>query len=278
MNGIQSFSFEGAQVRTVLVDGDPWWVANDVCAVIGIVNVGNALARLDEDEKGSIRLTDGTPGNPNRAIVNEPGLYSLLLRSDKPQARAFKRWITHEVIPAIRRTGRYEVSALGDELAEIEAANARSARAVAIARAERDRADKAEAFKTAIEAGDGLTLRSYHKKYFSALAEKTFMAHLYERGYLIDQRGKGPGREDGTTRNGSQHRHPTAKGKPYLYLHGHGEIGGKRRENTRVRPGQPELDLKAALVKDGLAANNNDTGQPRAIGTVQASLMGSEAV
>lgn len=212
------------------------------------------------------------------SVISEPGLYSLILRSRKPQARAFKRWITHEVIPAIRRTGRYEVSALGDELAEIEAANARSARAVAIARAERDRADKAEAFKTAIEAGDGLTLRSYHKKYFSALAEKTFMAHLYERGYLIDQRGKGPGREDGTTRNGSQHRHPTAKGKPYLYLHGHGEIGGKRRENTRVRPGQPELDLKAALVKDGLAANNNDTGQPRAIGTVQASLMGSEAV
>lgn len=102
----------------------------------------------------------------------------------------------------------------------------------------------------------------------------TLLHRLPERG----QRGKGPGREDGTTRNGSQHRHPTAKGKPYLYLHGHGEIGGKRRENTRVRPGQPELDLKAALVKDGLAANNNDTGQPRAIGTVQASLMGSEAV
>jgi prophage antirepressor-like protein len=94
-------------VRVVVIDGEPWWLAGDVCSALDLTNVGNALSRLDEDEKGSIRLADGTPGNPNRAIVNEPGLYSLILRSDRPDARAFKRWVTHEVIPSIRRTGQY---------------------------------------------------------------------------------------------------------------------------------------------------------------------------
>src|SRR5690606_37056960 len=104
-----TFRYDDNPIRTVLVDGEPWFVAADVCAVLGIANVGNALARLDDDEKDSIRLADGTPGNPNKAIVNEPGLYSLILRSDKPEAKAFKRWVTHEVLPAIRKTGRYEV-------------------------------------------------------------------------------------------------------------------------------------------------------------------------
>ena len=109
MTAIQPFTFPatGQPVRSVLMDGEPWFIANDVCAVLEIVNVGNALARLDMDDRGSIRLTDGTSGNPNRAIISEPGLYDLVIRSDKPEAKAFKRWVTHEVLPAIRRTGSY---------------------------------------------------------------------------------------------------------------------------------------------------------------------------
>lgn len=110
-------------IRVVVIDGEPWWLAGDVCAALDLANVGNALARLDDDEKGSIRLADGTPGNPNRAIVNEPGLYSLILRSDRPEARAFKRWITHEVIPSIRRTGQYG-SAAPREMTKLEALRA----------------------------------------------------------------------------------------------------------------------------------------------------------
>jgi prophage antirepressor-like protein len=103
------FTFpETAQhVRSVMIDSEPWWLANDLCAVLGIGNVGNALARLDAGDKGSIRIADGTPGNPNKAIVNESGLYDLILDSRKPEARAFRRWITSEVIPSIRRTGAY---------------------------------------------------------------------------------------------------------------------------------------------------------------------------
>lgn len=105
---IQSFSFNSATLR-VLTDenGEPWFVAKDVCDVLELNNVGQALTRLDDDEKSSITLNDGTPGTPNKAIVSESGLYSLILASRKPEAHEFKRWITHEVLPTIRKTGGY---------------------------------------------------------------------------------------------------------------------------------------------------------------------------
>ena len=80
----------------------------DVCRVLGIQNSRDVVKRLDEDEKG-VDLID-TPGCPQEmTVINESGLYSVILRSDKPQAKSFKRWVTHEVLPSIRRTGRYEM-------------------------------------------------------------------------------------------------------------------------------------------------------------------------
>lgn len=87
-------------------DSQPWWVAKDVCDVLEITNSRDALKRLDDDEKG-VGNTDTLGGVQSVQIVNEPGLYSLVLRSTKPEAKAFKRWITHEIIPAIRTTGSY---------------------------------------------------------------------------------------------------------------------------------------------------------------------------
>ena len=109
MNDIQVFSNEKfGQVRTVIQDGEPWFVAADVCKALDIPNVGQALTRLEDDEKmNTIISNDGNRGNPTRAIVNEAGLYSLVLSSRKEEAKAFKRWITHEVIPTIRKTGGY---------------------------------------------------------------------------------------------------------------------------------------------------------------------------
>ena len=95
------------QIRVVERDGEPWFVAADVCRALDVVNSRDAVARLDVDEKNTVVLTDGTPGNPQKTIVNEPGLYTLILGSRKPEAKAFKRWITHEVIPTIRKTGAY---------------------------------------------------------------------------------------------------------------------------------------------------------------------------
>lgn len=105
---IQTFNFHAVTLRTLEDEnGSPWFVAKDVCDVLGLNNVGQALTRLDDDEKSSIILNDGTPGTPNKAIVSESGLYSLILASRKPDAHEFKRWITHEVLPTIRKTGGY---------------------------------------------------------------------------------------------------------------------------------------------------------------------------
>ncbi len=130
--------------------------------------------------------------------------------------------------------------------------------------AEKARADMGEKFKRAIEAGDGLSLRQFHKKYFSSITETAFMDHLYAKGYLIDQRGKGSlrtsGPKAGTRRDGSQHRHPSFKGKRFFYLHTIQDRDENRRESTRVRPGEWELALRDQLAREGLIANENSNG------------------
>lgn len=109
MSDLAVFTYSDLDVRTVVRDGEPWFVAADVCTVLEIRNNRDALVGLDDDEKGV--ATADTLGGPQQvAVINEPGLYSLILRSRKPEAKAFKRWITHEVLPAIRQTGRYETA------------------------------------------------------------------------------------------------------------------------------------------------------------------------
>lgn len=108
---IQIFQNEQfGQIRVVERDGEPWFVAVDICGALDIANSRDALTRIDEDEKG-VALTDTLGGAQEVAVVNEPGLYSLVLGSRKSEARAFKRWITHDVIPAIRKTGMYATPA-----------------------------------------------------------------------------------------------------------------------------------------------------------------------
>lgn len=91
------------QVRTLTIDNEPWFVAIDVCNILDIKNTTQALSRLDEDERTMLNI--GRQGNAN--IVNEYGLYTLILASRKKEAKQFKRWITHEVLPSIRQTGVY---------------------------------------------------------------------------------------------------------------------------------------------------------------------------
>lgn len=103
-NEIQKFDFKGASLRTLTDEaGEPWFVAKDVCDILGHSNVSMALDRLDDDERSKFNL--GRQGETN--IVNEAGLYVLVLGSRKPEAHKFKRWVTHEVLPQIRRTGGY---------------------------------------------------------------------------------------------------------------------------------------------------------------------------
>ena len=132
MSEIEIFNFNGTSVRTVMIGGDPWWVAKDVCDVLEIGNPSDAVKRLDPTDstldtiEGSHRLTN---------LINESGLYDLILDSRKPQAKAFRKWITSEVIPSIRKTGSYgaqaelpqsyseALRALADRAEALEAAN-----------------------------------------------------------------------------------------------------------------------------------------------------------
>ena len=115
--------FENAEfgsVRTTVIDNEPWFVAADACKALDLSNPSDTLKRLDDDDRMILSLTEGHSGKRGGAqmvnIVNEPGLYTLVLRSRKPQAKAFKRWITHEVIPSIRKYGAYATSNTIDKI------------------------------------------------------------------------------------------------------------------------------------------------------------------
>lgn len=108
LSTLTPYSYGDRSVRIVARDGEAWFVATDVCAVLEIANPRDAVSKLDDDEKGVV-LTDTLGGPQNSNVISEPGLYALILRSRKPEAKRFSRWVRHEVLPAIRRTGAYGV-------------------------------------------------------------------------------------------------------------------------------------------------------------------------
>jgi prophage antirepressor-like protein len=100
-------------------EGEPWFVATDVCRILEIGNPSDVIRALDDDEKG-LDIIETLGGPQQMAIISEPGLYSLTLRSRKPEAKAFKRWVTHEVIPSIKKTGQYKAPSLSDSDRRLE--------------------------------------------------------------------------------------------------------------------------------------------------------------
>jgi prophage antirepressor-like protein len=107
---LDMFKYQDSPVRHVIDENnDPWWVAVDVCKVLELDNVARAVSRLDGDEVTQSKVIDSLGRLQTTTLVNEPGLYSLILRSEKPEAKAFKRWVTHELLPAIRKTGSYSL-------------------------------------------------------------------------------------------------------------------------------------------------------------------------
>jgi anti-repressor protein len=136
MNEVQLFNFENHEVRSLLLNNEPWFVGKDVAEVLGYKNTKDALVKhVDSEDKEILKSQNATFENiPNRGItvVNESGLYSLILSSKLPSAKKFKRWVTSEVLPALRKTGQYQVKELsGSELmarALIEAQNVLAAK------------------------------------------------------------------------------------------------------------------------------------------------------
>ncbi|OYX07671.1 MAG: hypothetical protein B7Z15_15660 [Rhizobiales bacterium 32-66-8] len=116
MNALTPFQFEGAEVRLIDRNGEPWFVLADVCRVLEIANHNDASGRLDDDEKDGVGITDPIGRVQQNTIINESGLYSLVLTSRKPAAKRFKKWVTAEVLPSLRRTGVYVMSPEAEDL------------------------------------------------------------------------------------------------------------------------------------------------------------------
>lgn len=105
-----TFPATAEPVRSLMIDGEPWFVIADACKILALSNPTMAAERIDDDDLSTAEVIDSMGRTQQPRITNEPGLYDLIFQSRKPQAKAFKRWVTHEVIPAIRQTGRYEAA------------------------------------------------------------------------------------------------------------------------------------------------------------------------
>lgn len=119
MNDILVFHYKSSEVRTVELNGEPWFVLKDVCAVLGISHITDTAKRMDEDEVGQTEVTDSMGRKQSTYVINESGLYNVILRSDKPEAKPFRKWVTSEVLPSIRKTGSYTMPKLSKEMQAI---------------------------------------------------------------------------------------------------------------------------------------------------------------
>lgn len=117
---------EFGQVRTTTINGEPWFVGKDVADILGYSNPRDAIAKhVDDDDRNTVAIRDGK-GNPNQTIINESGLYALIIGSKLPTAKKFKRWVTSEVLPSIRKTGSYTADPLQKQRLEIDLNNSRA--------------------------------------------------------------------------------------------------------------------------------------------------------
>lgn len=105
-SNLQIFNYNGLQVRTIQQNGEAWFIAKDICDVLGISKYRDAISKLDDDERGSLKV-DTLGGIQNMTAINESGMYALVFRSNKPEAKQFSRWVRHDVLPDIRKHGMY---------------------------------------------------------------------------------------------------------------------------------------------------------------------------
>lgn len=193
MNEVQLFNFENHEVRSLLINSEPWFIGKDVAEVLGYKNQNDALVKhVDDEDKDTIAIRDSIGRNRNTPIINESGLYSLVLSSKLPSAKKFKRWVTSEVLPALRKTGQYQVKDLsGSELmarALIEAQNVLAAKDKVIEEMKPKVvfADAVATSHTSILVGE---LAKILKQNGIDMGQKRLFAWLREKGYLIKRQG-----------------------------------------------------------------------------------------
>lgn len=193
MNEVQLFNFENHEVRSLLINSEPWFVGKDVAEVLGYAKPLNAIAQhVDKDDSLKQGLTDSLGRQQKTIFVNESGLYALIFGSKLESAQKFKRWVTSEVLPALRKTGQYQVKELsGSELmakALIEAQNVLAAKDKQIEEMKPKAlfADAVATSHTSILVGE---LAKILKQNGIDMGQKRLFAWLREKGYLIKRQG-----------------------------------------------------------------------------------------
>lgn len=194
MSEVQLFNFENHEVRSLLVDDEPWFVGKDVAEILSYSNTRKALTDHvdDEDKMDGVTIRDSIGRNQKPVLINESGLYSLVLSSKLPSAKKFKRWVTSEVLPALRKTGQYQVKELsGQELmakALIEAQSVLAAKDKQIEEMKPKAlfADAVATSHTSILVGE---LAKILKQNGIEMGQKRLFAWLREKGYLIKRQG-----------------------------------------------------------------------------------------
>lgn len=192
MNEVQLFNFENHEVRSLLLNNEPWFVGKDVAEVLGYERADNAIRNHIDKEDKLMHQISASGQNRNMTIINESGLYSLVLSSKLPSAKKFKRWVTSEVLPALRKTGQYQVKELsGSELmakALIEAQSVLAAKDKQIEEMKPKAlfADAVATSHTSILVGE---LAKILKQNGIDMGQKRLFAWLREKGYLIKRQG-----------------------------------------------------------------------------------------
>ena len=198
MSNIRIFNYNSVEVRTIQKDGEPWFVLRDVCNVLGLGTPARVAERLDTDEVSQTHITDSMGRQQEMTIINESGLYNVILRSDKPEAKPFRKWVTSEVLPTIRRHGMYATpdtveKMLADPDTTIKLLETikkeRAARMALEAKAEADKpkvlfADAVSASHTSILVGD---LAKLLRQNGVEIGQNRLFSFLREKGYLCSQ-------------------------------------------------------------------------------------------
>lgn len=198
MSNIRIFNYNSVEVRTIQKDGEPWFVLRDVCNVLGLGTPARVAERLDTDEVSQTHITDSMGRQQEMTIINESGLYNVILRSDKPEAKPFRKWVTSEVLPTIRRHGMYATpdtveKMLADPDTTIKLLETikqeRAARLALEAKAEADKpkvlfADAVSASHTSILVGD---LAKLLRQNGVEIGQNRLFSFLREKGYLCSQ-------------------------------------------------------------------------------------------
>lgn len=191
MNELKQFNFENNQVRTLLINDEPWFVGKDVAEILGYSNPRDALSKhVDSEDKNSVAIHDGNKGNPNLTIINESGVYALVFSSKLQSAKKFKHWVTSDVLPTLRKTGSYATPQLtGEEL---------MAKALIEAKSVLERQNKQiiemkpkALFADTVAASDSSILVGQEAKLISQsgckMGQNRFFAWLRENGYLCSK-------------------------------------------------------------------------------------------